>query len=263
MRLTMTLLLTLLCTSNAFAQGQAKPLKALLITGGCCHDYERQKKILSEGISARANVEWTVVHEGEGANKGGTKHKISIYEKDDWAKGYDVVVHNECFADVTDVPFVERVAKAHYDGVAAVVIHCTMHTFRGAKTDEWRKLLGVTSTSHEGARPELVRNLKPEHPIMKGFPAEWKTPNGELYIISKLWPETTPLAQAYGQDTKKDHTVIWTNQYGKARVLGTTLGHHNETMGHEVYLDFISRGLLWACDKLGEDGKPKAGYGAK
>jgi type 1 glutamine amidotransferase len=54
--------------------------------------------------------------------------------------------------------------------------------------------------------------------------------------------------------------VIWTNQYGKARVFGTTLGHHNETMGHEVYLDFVSRGLLWACDKLGEDGKPKAGY---
>src|SRR5688572_356472 len=106
MRLTMTLLLTLLCTSFALAQEQAKPLKALLITGGCCHDYERQKKILSEGISARANVEWTVVHEGEGPKKGGTNHKISIYEKEDWAKGYDVVVHNECFADVNDVQFV-------------------------------------------------------------------------------------------------------------------------------------------------------------
>src|SRR5688572_12831027 len=167
MRLTMTLLLTLLCTPIAFAQEQAKPLKALLITGGCCHDYERQKKILSEGISARANVEWTVVHEGEGPKKGGTNHRISIYEKYDWAKGYDVVVHNECFADVNDVAFVERVAKAHHDGIPAVVIHCTMHTFRGAKTDEWRKLLGVTSTSHEGHRPVLVKNLKANHPIMK------------------------------------------------------------------------------------------------
>ena len=36
-----------------------------MVTGGCCHDYEAQKKILSEGISARANVEWTIVHEGK------------------------------------------------------------------------------------------------------------------------------------------------------------------------------------------------------
>src|SRR2546423_1352143 len=44
----------------------AEPIKALMITGGCCHDYEQQKKILSEGISARANVTWTIIHEGGG-----------------------------------------------------------------------------------------------------------------------------------------------------------------------------------------------------
>src|SRR4051812_12470956 len=47
----------------------AEPLRALLITGGCCHDYEAQKKILSEGISARANVTWTILHEGDAAGK--------------------------------------------------------------------------------------------------------------------------------------------------------------------------------------------------
>src|SRR6266704_3232748 len=55
----------------------AEPLKALLITGGCCHDYEAQKKILSEGISARANVTWTIVHEGDADSK---TTKFSIYE---------------------------------------------------------------------------------------------------------------------------------------------------------------------------------------
>jgi hypothetical protein len=159
MRLTIALLTLFVLSPLASAADQAKPLKALLITGGCCHDFENQKKILTEGISARVNVEWEIIHEGEGPRKGGTGHRISIYEKDDWAKEYDVVVHNECFADVNDVPFVERVAKAHYDGVPGVVIHCTMHTFRGAKTDEWRKFLGVTSTSHERARPVVVKNL--------------------------------------------------------------------------------------------------------
>ena len=56
---------------------------------------------------------------------------------------------------------------------------------------------------------------------------------------------------------------MWVNQYGKGRVFGTTVGHHNETMAEPTYLDLVTRGLLWACGKLGEDGKPLAGYGPK
>ena len=243
------------------APAQVKPLRALYITGGCCHDYEKQKKIIPDGISARANVEWTIVHEGEGDKKGGTRHKISVYSQPDWAKGYDVIVHNECFADVGDVAFVEGIAKAHHDGVPAVVLHCTMHSYRAAKTSEWRKLLGVTSTFHEKSRPENVKTTKADHPIMKGFPAEWTTPNGELYAIEKVWPDATPLATAFGPDTKKDHPVIWINTYGQARVFGTTLGHHNETVSHENYLNVVTKGLLWSCNKLTDEGLPSPGYG--
>src|SRR5438445_1664943 len=82
----------------------AEPLRALLITGGCCHDYEAQKKTLTEGISARANVAWTIVHEGDADGK---DHKFSIYQKPDWAGGFDVVVHNECSGGVTNVAWVE------------------------------------------------------------------------------------------------------------------------------------------------------------
>ena len=80
-----------------------------MITGGCCHDYEKQKKILSEGISARANVEWKIVHEGGSS----TNYKVSIYSQPEWWKGYDVVVHDECFADVPDVEFIEGILAAH------------------------------------------------------------------------------------------------------------------------------------------------------
>jgi type 1 glutamine amidotransferase len=43
--------------------------------------------------------------------------------------------------------------------------------------------------------------------------------------------------------------------YGKGRTFATTIGHHNETMREEAYLDLVARGLLWACDKLDEDGR--------
>ena len=42
----------------------------------------------------------------------------------------------------------------------------------------------------------------------------------------------------------------------------TTLGHNNETVADDRYLDLVARGVLWAVDKIDADGKPKAGYGA-
>jgi uncharacterized protein len=232
-----------------------KPLRVLMVTGGCCHDYEKQKKILSEGISARANVEWTIVQEGTERNV-----KVSIYSNPDWSKGYDVVLHNECYGAVDDVAFVENIAKAHFDGVPAVMLHCSTHSYRVAKTDEWRKAVGQTSMSHEKARDLEVKTVDSKHPIMQGFPATWLDPKDELYKNEKLWPNFVTLAQAYGEETKKDHAVIWTNTYGKARVFGTTLGHSNVTVQDPVYLDLVARGLLWACDKLEESGRPKPGY---
>jgi type 1 glutamine amidotransferase len=246
---------------GALTARSAEPLRALLVTGGCCHDYEAQKKILTEGVTARANVTWTVLHEGDGKTR---EHKFSIYEKPAWTKGFDVVMHNECSGYVTNVDFVEHIAKGHFEGVPAVMIHCSTHSYRQSKTDEWRKLLGVSSFRHQARRPFEVVSVKPDHPVMKGFPARWQDDPDELYEIVKVWPNCVPLAEGLTPNKPEDkHPVIWLNTYGKARVFGTTLGHGNETMRREIYLDLVTRGLLWACDKLDDEGKPKAGYGKK
>ncbi len=250
-------LLALALALPASAQEKAKPLKALLVTGGCCHDYTAQKKILSEGIGARANVEFTIVHEGGDSRD----HRISIYEKPNWASGYDVVVHNECFGAIADNAFVEAIAAPHKAGVPAVILHCSSHSYRGATTDEWRMCVGITSRSHEKKRDLEVKTVKADHPVMKGFPEAMAHPDDELYKNEKVWPDVVPLAKAYGVETKQDHTVIWVNTYGKGRVFATTLGHQNATMQSPVYLDLVTRGLLWACGKLKDDGTAMEGYG--
>ena len=240
------------------ALSTAEPVRALMIAGGCCHDYPNQCEILSTGISARANVVWDIVRQ-EGT---GRDIKMPIYDDPDWAADYDVVLHNECFGGVEDAPWLENIVRAHTEGgVPAVFVHCSLHSYRASPTDEWRKLMGATSTSHEGHRPVEVVNLKPHHPVMKGFPEKWDTPNGELYKISKLWPDAIPLGQAYGVDTKKDHVCIWLNHYGDSRVFTTTLGHHNDTMLAATYMDLVARGLLWTVGGLGVDGKPLDGFG--
>lgn len=235
----------------------AEPIKALLVTGGCCHDYENQKRIISEGLSQRGNITWTILHEGGDSRD----YQMPVYKRPNWARGYDVIVHNECFGQVTDPDFVKGIVQAHFDGVPAVIIHCSLHSYRNSgAADAWRELIGVTSTSHEGHRPLKVVRLDVEHPVLIGFPKEWQTPNGELYKIEKIWPNCTPLATAYGVDTKKDHTVIWVNSLNGTRIFGTSLGHHNETMNTDVWLDLVARGTLWAVGKLGDDGKPLPGY---
>jgi hypothetical protein len=239
-----------------FGASASEPLRALLITGGCCHDFAAQKKILSEGISARANVTWTIVLEGNDRT-----NQVSIYTNADWAKGYDVVLHNECFGYVTNVAFVEGIVRAHsVGGVPAVMLHCSIHSYRFSTTDEWRKLLGVSSYQHGAKHAFEIVNLQAGHPVMKGFPDKWQDFPDELYQLKKIWPDCVPLGRAVSSK-EAEQVVVWVNTYGKARVFGTTLGHANETMSDKLYLDLVTRGLLWACDRLDADGKPKTGYG--
>jgi hypothetical protein len=101
--------------------------------------------ILQQGISARAPVEFTVCHEGDGKSN----HRHSVYEKPDWYKGFDVVIHDECSADVKDAAFIGNILKAHKEGVPAVVLHCGMHSYRSEgfpKDTPWFRFTGLITT---------------------------------------------------------------------------------------------------------------------
>jgi len=222
-----------------------KPLRVLLITGGCCHNYPFQTKALQDALGKLTTANWTVVNEGGT----GTKAEINLYENKDWAKGYDVVVHNECFADTQDSSYIKKITSAHYKGVPAVVIHCAMHTYRSAKTDDWRQFLGVTSRRHDHQSRYPVKKTNPKHFILEGMPENWVGPKDELYIIEKVWPQTQVLATSVSERDAKEHPVLWTNKYGKARVFGTTFGHSDEMFSDPVYLNAVARGLLWAAGR--------------
>lgn len=218
-----------------------QPVKALLVTGGCCHNYKFQAQALTEGIAKSLKVDWTVVNEGGT----GTRAEIALYDNPDWAKGYDVVVHNECFADTTSEEYIRKITRAHHAGVPAVVVHCAMHTYRGAQIDDWREFLGVTSKRHDHMSRYPVKIVAPEHPVMQGFKTDWVTAMDELYIVEKLWPNATALATSKSERDDKEHAVAWVNTYGKARVFGTTYGHSDDTFRDPVFIDLLTRGFKW------------------
>ena len=227
--------------TTAAPRKAGQPIRALLVTGGCCHDYPRQKQILTKGISARANVEWVVVHQGGTA----TNSEIPLYTDPKWAEGFDVVVHNECFADAKDPAWLARVLEPHRKGVPAVLIHCAMHCYRTGE-DDWFEFCGVQSPGHGPHYAFTVDNKNATHPIMKDFGNDWTVPKGELYHTLKVFPNTTVLGTAKRNDNQEEQVCIWTNQYHDTRVFGTTIGHYNETMAAPKYLDMLTRGILWS-----------------
>lgn len=244
------------------AAEEDKPIKALFICGGCCHDYLHQKDIITKGISARANVEWTIAYDTDKS----TGHLNPIYQNPDWAKGFDVVVHDECSADVKDLDVINNtILKAHKEGLPAVVLHCAMHCYRSEgwpkAVTPWYELTGVRSTAHGAQLPITITFTDKESPITKGL-ENWTTIHEELYNNQYGLMDTLhPLAhgtQTYrdkktGNDKTDDDVVVWTNIYnGKAKVFGTTIGHNNETCNDPRYLDLVTRGLLWSVGKLDE-----------
>ena len=239
---------------SAWAQTSVTPVRALLIVGGCCHDYDSQKQIIKQGLEQTAHIEVTVVHQGGS----GTKAEIELYRDPKWADRFDVILHDECFSDDKDPQWLARILEPHRKGKPGVVIHCAMHCYR-VGNDDWFEFCGVTSRGHGPHYPHEVRNVMANHPIMEGFGAAWANPAGELYRIDRLWPSSTPLATAKDRENGQDQVCVWTNDYRGTRVFGTTLGHHNETVESPEFIGMLARGTLWAAGKLSPEYiKPKS-----
>lgn len=249
------------------AVAQQKPLRVMLLTGGCCHDYATQKEILKKGIEARANVVVDQIHVPDGS----TRPPLPIFGNPDYAAGYDLVIHDECAAGIKDEAIVRGVLKPHIDGTPGVNLHCAMHSYRtgnyskkveelGTAASLWFEYLGLQSSSHGPQKPIEIIHTEKEHPAVRGLP-DWTTINEELYNNIRLFDHATPLAT--GKQGNSEAVVIWVNSYGdkKTRVFNTTIGHNNATVEDDRYLNLVTQGVLWAAGKLDDKGKPLPGYG--
>ena len=248
---------------------EQKPLKVMLITGGCCHNYATQKEILKKGIEERANITVDQIH----STDSNTKPKLPIFGFPEYATGYDVVIHDECAADIKDEAVVRGVLKPHMDGIPGVNLHCAMHSYRtgdhkkkvetlGTAASLWFEYLGLQSSGHGPQIPIDIVHTDREHPVTRGL-EDWTTIKEELYNNVRLFDTAKPLAT--GKQGKSEAVVIWINSYGdkKTRVFNTTIGHNNETVEDKRYLDLVTKGVLWAAGKLDDQGRPMPGYGRK
>ena len=229
-----------------------KPLRALLITGGCCHDYAKQKDILKQGLERRINI---IIDQAHSDDKS-TKPPLPIFGKPDYAKGYDIIIHDECAAGISDADTIAGVLAPHRNGIPAVNLHCAMHSYRfgnfrkpvkpGAANAKWYEYIGLQSTGHGPKKPIAIAFEHNVPFITKGI-KDWTTGNEELYNNVQVFPGTKVVAR--GTQGKSKAVVAWTNDYNGVRVFSTSLGHNNFTVADSRYLDFVARGLLWAVKR--------------
>ena len=88
--------------------------------------------------------------------------------------------------------------------------------------------------------------------------------NEELYNNVQVFPTAKGLAKGFQHQKERkrgknvipaqdaEAVVVWTNLYHESRVFSTTIGHYDETVSDDRYLDLVTRGLLWSCKKLND-----------
>jgi hypothetical protein len=159
-----------------------------------------KKDILKEGLEARAHVIVEQVHTDDKS----TKPPLAILGNPDYAKGYDVVIHDECAADVSDPKLIAGVLAPHRQGLPGVNLHCAMHSYRvgnpgtratnGTERSAWFDYLGIQSSAHGPQEPIAITFLDKANPITKPF-EDWTTIKEELYNNVQIFPTATALAR--------------------------------------------------------------------
>lgn len=225
------------------------PLKALFVTGGGYHDYAKLVPFLTSNLAERINIKFNAVY------------NMDALKSDKFADGYDVVVYDVCF-DEADPITLENAIKVARAGKPSVMIHCAVHAFRKSdKVREWENFCGMRSKVHDPYQSFSTEKLDPQSPITKAWPEDRKTPGDELYQTIEFIEGSHPLLRAKSPKDGREHIVCWIHTYGKGRVFATTLGNDFKTVESPDYLHLLANGILWSCDKLKDNGQPRAGYG--
>jgi hypothetical protein len=193
-------------------------------------------------------INWTVV-QGMTALPDG---RLPLYENSNWTRGFEIVIHNECWANGNlPAQVAQNITNA---AVPRMFFHCSLHSYRVMTNDAWRELIGITSRRHTRSHNILVKWADNDR-ITAGLPP-FVTPIDELYVVEKVWPGAKAIGTAVNaiddgfQGPNETYPVVWTHEYGnRTRVFGTSLGHANETWGTNQFKELVTRGFRWALKK--------------
>jgi len=219
-------------------------LRGLILTSpGVFHDYAFQSQAIAQAIAARSGMRFDV-----------SLSEHQRWETTEFSRGYDVLIYNICMANNRNEKLIANLRRQTEElGVPAVVIHCSLHSFRD--TNSWWPFVGLRTRSHEPLRPMEQRRVG-EHPVLDGIPADWRIADDELYI--NLAFDAQPLLTSRGEKGAT-HVTAWLKMHGESAVFGTTLGHTRTTLEDPAFQQLLANAVLYLTGQSGQfsSGRPQ------
>ncbi len=252
-------------------------VELLLITGCHRHDWVNTTPVMVKFLEATGRFKVTVT---EDPRKDLTpanleKYGVLVFHYRENAQPQKVTVldaNGKPTDKVREIPaqpdrWPEANEKALLGAVEAgkglVVIHYATSAFDEGKANwpEYERLIGggwrVTKKQfgHGTMFQFKVKIADPEHPITKGFPAEFLHSKDELYHKSLMVEGNKVLITGFDDPklggpkcTGKDENLGWVHEHGKGRVFTTVLGHGPDQMRLSPgFQALVSRGAEWAA----------------
>jgi type 1 glutamine amidotransferase len=254
------------------------PVQLLLVTGCHRHDWVNTTPILVKFLDATGRIKVTVTEDpAKDLNPENLAKYGAIllhYRENDKPQKVDLLDESgKKTGQTREVPpqpdrWPEAAEKALLGAVEGgkglVVVHYATSAFDEGKANwpEYEKLIGggwrVTKKAFGHSRKMFqfkVKVVDGEHPITKGFPAEFLHSKDELYHKSLMVEGNKVLLTGFDDPklgdercTGKDENLAWVREHGKGRVFTTVLGHGPDQMRLSPgFQALVARGAEWAA----------------
>lgn len=248
-QLALYLLACLFCIT-AFAQSKPKkPIKVLIVDGYSNHDWQQTTKIVSRVLGQSGLFSISV-----STAPGDPADSVAWAAWEPQFKKYDVVIQNTNNIQNPKLKWPRRV-QAELEsyvknGGGLYILHSANNAY--PDWDEYNKIIGLGwrpktfgyaltvdsagkidsippnegKGTYHNERSNLLIQVLNTHPINKGYPKQWLTPDVELYRFAR-GPAQNLTVLSYAKDplTGINWPVEWIVKYGKGRVYVSSMGH--------------------------------------
>ena len=245
----------------AYTVSARKPIKTLLITGQNNHNWQVSHVVLKQILenSGRFDVDFVISPE-QGKDMSGFVLDFSPYQ-------LVVLDYNgDSWPEETNRRFLEYVQN----GGGVVIYHAADNAFskwpefnRICALGGWEGKLVKDSSAgpggSHGRQHEYVLNGRDKvHPVVKGLPLKWRHAKDELYdrmrgpgnIRDILY---TAYSDKETNGSGREEPLVFTVDYGNARIFHTMLGHAGATTEDNIAMQctgfqvLLLRGAEWAA----------------
>jgi len=219
-------------TSKAHFVADAKNATKIAVTGGGgSHDFLKFFGI-ADGKILSQNGENTVIYSEDVAEIGKLVPAVDVLMLTN-NQPLDATAKNAIFEQVNN-------------GNLNMLIYHPSTWYNWEDWPEYNKqLVGGGSRSHEELQEFEVIVRKPDHPIMKGVPSNFRIVD-ELYRWEKdPEAEIEVLAVGKGLESGEEYPAVWIVKHPKAKIVGNTLGHDERAHGHVAYKAILKNCMEW------------------